>query len=52
MSNFDALDRVGQITDTVNSVLLSTQTLTYDSLDSVLSMTDTNNKASPVFIHL
>jgi YD repeat-containing protein len=37
MSNYDALDRVGQVTD---SVLGNTNTFTYDSLDSILKATD------------
>ena len=42
MSNYDPLDRVGQITD---SVLGNTNTFTYDSLDSILNATD--NYSSP-----
>ena len=39
-SNYDMLDRVGQIADTIQSNTV-TDTFSYDSLDSVLSTTDT-----------
>ena len=45
MTNYDALDRVTQITD---SLLGNTNTFSYDSLDSVLSATDSANASNSV----
>ena len=45
MTNYDALDRVTQITD---SLLQNTNELSYDSLDSVLSTSDSANAANSV----
>jgi len=45
MSDFDPLDRVGQIFD---SVLGNTDTFAYDSLDSILSTSDSANPSNSV----
>ena len=45
MSNYDPLDRVTQIAD---SLLGNTETFAYDSLDSVLSLSDTAHGGSSV----